>query len=157
MTISFQHHPELELNRIAYSGLLSIEEMLEHATFRGAHLQWLNFDHINVVLPGTDTRHVTPAAMDDLFAKHQALFLTQTLLIRRRSAWVCQSPAARGTLDYWLGDRTAKPRAMTDVRLFDTLDAAADWLLLRGREKALAVAGEGFEDIAHFCAPPLAA
>lgn len=157
MTISFQHNPELELNRIAYSGMLSIEEMLEHAKFRAAHPQWLNYDHINIALPGTDARHITREALDDLFSKHQALFLTQTLLIRRRSAWVCESPAARETLEYWLGDRNAKPRAMTDVRLFDTLEAAADWLLLRGREKALAVASEGFEDIARFSAPPLAA
>ncbi len=154
MPIRFRHNEELELNRIDYSGALSVEEMFEHAKFRAAHLQWLNFDHINVALPGADSSRLTPASLDDLFAKHQALFLTQKLLIRRRSAWVCLSPGARATLDYWLGDRIAKPRAFTDVRLFESFEAAADWLLLRGREKALAVNGEGFTEIASFHAPP---
>jgi len=157
MAISFKHSERLELNRIEYSGALSTDELFAHARFRGEAKQWLNYDHINLILPGTDASHLARADLDDLFQRHQALFETQKLLILRRSAWVCQSAGALEMLRYWLGDRAAKPRAFTDVRLFETIDAACDWLLLQGDEKTLAVSGEGFDEVAHFIAPPLAA
>lgn len=157
MAISFRHNAALELNRIDYSGVISVKELFEHAQFRAAQLEWLTFDHINVILPDADVSPLTHAALDRLFDQHQALFSTQSLPIRRRSAWICQCPGARQMLDYWLGDRLSKPRALTDVRLFENFEDAADWLLLRGREKALAISGEGFAEIARFDAPPLAA
>lgn len=157
MTISFQHNEALELNKIAYSGELLAEEMFAHARFRAAHPQWLNFDHINVILPGTGVSSLTHAVLDDIFAKHQSLFETSKLLILRRSAWVCESPAALDLLHYWLGDRETKPRASTDVRLFESMDAAFEWLMLRPDEKALALQGEGFNEVARFTAPPMAA
>lgn len=157
MAISFRHNAALELNRIDYSGVISAEELFAHAAFRAAHAEWLTFDHINVILQGADVSGLTHEALDQLFVQHQALFVTQSLPIRRRSAWICQSPDARDMLNYWLGDRLSKPRAMTDVRLFESFEDAADWLLLRGREKALAISGEGFDEIARFDAPPLAA
>lgn len=157
MAVTFRHSEALELNRIDYSGVISVEELFAHAEFRGAHAQWLNFDHLNVILPGADVSQLTPPALDAVFAQHQSLFQTAKLLILRRSAWICESPTALETLHYWLGDRATKPRAYTDVRLFETFDAACDWLMLSPHDKALALRGEGFDEIAHFGAPPLAA
>jgi len=157
MTLCFKHNAQLELNRVEYSGALAPKELYAHAHFRGAHGQWLNYDHLNLVLPGADASQLSNTMLDAIYAQHQALFQTEKLLILRRSAWVCQSAAAMGALRYWLGDRFTKPRAYTDVRLFETIEDACDWLLLQGHEKALAVRGEGFEEIARFTAPSIAA
>ncbi len=153
MSVRFQHHDALEINRIDYGGALSADEFYAHAHFRLAQPQWLNYDHINVILPDADASALTRGVLDALFLKHQALFDTHKLLIMRRSAWICQSPGARPLLDYWLSDQDKTRAAHTEVRLFETFEAAGEWLVLTPPQSALVARGEGFREIARFEAP----
>ena len=61
--IRFQHHDDLELHRIEYGGVLTGDELTAHAAFRSANPQWLNYDHINIILPGADIRQLTRGAL----------------------------------------------------------------------------------------------
>lgn len=151
MPVTFRHHEGLEINRIDYGGQISIAELHAHAQFRAECPAWLNYDHLNVAMPDADPSRLKKAALDDLFSKHLALFEPEKLLIKRRSAWVCLSPAALDTLRHWINAPRARPH--TDVRLFETFEEAGRWLVLDDREIALAARGEGFIEVARFAEP----
>ncbi len=157
MTIIFRHHEKLEINRVDYCGAIRLTELLEHARYRTTVAHWLNHDHINVVARGAHAPDVTKAALDALYLQHRELFETEKLLIRRRSAWICQSPPVLDILKYWVGARGAKKSGHTDVRLFDTFEEAGQWLVLNHEEIAIAASGEGFFEVARFDAPAPAA
>lgn len=151
MPVTFRHHEGLEINRVDYRGQVSIGEVQAHAEFRAAHPAWLCYDHINVALPDSDGALLNNTALDALFDTYHALFETEKFLIKRRSAWVCLSPAAYGTLRHWVDAPRERPH--TDVRLFETFEEAGRWLVLDAREIAIAASGEGFVELAHFAEP----
>ncbi len=148
--IRFTHHDELEIHRIEYDGHLVIDELLAHAQFRAQNPQWLNYDHLNVVLPSTDASMITRGALEDLRRQHRNLFETEKLLILRRSAWVCLSPSALNLLQFWVDVQARRSDSYVDVRMFPTIDEAGRWLVLGAKEIALAKSGEGFRELGRF-------
>jgi len=157
VTVIFQHHDALELNRIDYRGAVSSEELFAHARFRTAAPHWLNYDHLNVILADANAADVTREALSALRLRHDGLFRPENLLILRRSAWVCFSASARPLLRHWLHTRDATAERHTSVRLFDSIEEACGWLVLNVREAALVARSEGFREVQRFHAPPTAA
>lgn len=154
MTVRLRHNYALELNRVEYSGAVTSAELFAHAQYRGEHALWLNYDHLNVIMPDSDASHLQPSDLNRLLVEHRTLFEPQKLLIKRRSAWVCLSPSTLALLHHWMRGRQPDIGEHTDVRVFDTFEAAGEWLVLRADEIAIAARGEGFAEIARFTLPP---
>ncbi len=154
MTAIFRHHEKLEVNRVEYCGSISIAELSALAAFQAANPSLLTYDGLNLVSATADFRAVDLAALDDLFAKYRALFQPLTFLILRRSAWLNFSPSAQAHVDYWVRGRDAKAGMSSDVRQFDSFEAAAEWLVLNPRDLETLKSGEGFKELARYTIPP---
>lgn len=155
MGISFEHHEKLEINRITYSGQVTAADLDAHANYRDRNPEWLCYDHLNIVAADADPRDLTSETLAKLFSTYKALFDTHNLLIMRRSAWLCHSEPARKLIRFWLNDiqRRGKDHAHTDVRPFESVEAAAQWLMINDTDASALVRGEGFTEVARFGAP----
>lgn len=153
MTVVLRHNPELEVNRVEYGSEVALAELAGLADFQAAHPTWLSYDSLSWVLPGAEFQDVDKAALDTLFARYKVLFTPLNLLILRRSAWICQSPAADAHVRHWLTGRATRHDVRSDVRLFDSFAEAGDWLVLTPEETRRLENGEGFREIARFETP----
>lgn len=154
LPIAIRHNESLELNRVDYHGSVTLAELKALAEFNAANPAWLTYDVLSVVQPGAHFSSIGLAELDALFSHYGKIFAPLTFLIMRRSAWICESAAAEHHVRHWLGERDTKGSLSTDVRRFDTYEAAGDWLILNSAEVELMRAGEGFQDLASFNIPP---
>ncbi len=153
MPVILRHNKQLELSRVDYARTVSMAELGDMAKFFNANPRWVSHDTCNLVLPGAEFSGFDRAALDQLFARYANIYAPLTFQILRRSAWLCQSEAARDYVQYWVGDRDVRTQMSSDVRLFDTFAAASEWLLLSASEAEQLQRGEGFDEIARFHAP----
>jgi len=147
VTIVARHNEELEVNRVEYHGRISLAELTALAEFNAAHPAYLSYDCLSIALPGSDFLGVDKAALDTLFAKYSSLFAPIHFLILRRSAWICQSPAAEAHVRYWLTGRETRETVSSDVRKFETFAEAGAWLVLSPEETAQLESGDGFTEV----------
>ena len=105
-------------------------------------------------MPGADFKDIAFDALDRVFMKYRALFEPLDFVIFRRSAWVCQSQAAKAHVDHWIGDRDTRAGMSSDLRQFDSFADACDWLVLGPEQAAMAERGEGFKDIVSYTIAP---
>ena len=155
MPAVLRHNEKLELNLVEYWGGVSLAELKAMAAFMAQNPLRLQHDTLTIIQPGCDFDAIAPADLDALFAYYAKLFAPLDIHIMRRSAWVNRSAAAQSALRRWLsGDARALMRS--NVRAFDSLPEAADWLLLNQEDLALIERGEGFVDIARFAGADLA-
>jgi hypothetical protein len=150
-----RHHRELELNRVDYSGSVTLAELRALAEFNLGAPQWLKPDTLALVLPGADFLSIDLGELDALFAHYRSLYQNMTFHILRRSAWLCLSPAALKHVGYWVGDRDTREGMSSHVKLFDTFEDAGDWLLLQPDELALLRDGEDFDEVFRSETPAL--
>ncbi|MBX3510014.1 MAG: hypothetical protein KF700_02365 [Hyphomonadaceae bacterium] len=147
MPVVLRHHHKLELNRVEYEGAITVAELRALADFQAASPTWLTYDSLNLVLPGANFDSIELAKLDALYDHYKKLFAPLNFVILRRSAWICQSPAAVAHVDHWLGGRDTKAGMSSDVRWFDTFAEAGEWLVLNPAAAASLQSGEGFVDI----------
>lgn len=154
MTLVVWHNERLELNRVDYIGAVSMAELSQLAAFNAANPTWVTYDCLSVVQPGADFLSINFAELDALSGKYRAIYEPLNFLILRRAAWLCLSAAAMTHVRHWIGDPREKREAMSsDLRLFESYEGAAEWLLLRPGEIEKVQAGEGFTEIFRAEAP----
>ncbi len=150
MPVVMRHNDELELNRVEYHGSVTLPELVALAEFNAANPTWLTYDCLSWILPGAHFRSIEKATLDSIFAKYRTAFEPLHFLILRRSAWLCQSEAALEHLGHWLGGRDTRGGMSSDVRKFDTISEAGEWLILRPEETRQLETGEGFREIVRY-------
>jgi len=153
VTVVLRHNEMLELNRAEYTGSVSVAELIALAEFQAENPQWLAYDCLNIILPGTDFDSVGLDQLDGIFQKYRALFEPLQLVIFRRSAWICQSPRAEAHVRHWVGDRDTREGMSSDLRRCETIAEACDWLILGPAQAAAAQSGEGFNEIVRYSIP----
>ncbi len=157
MTVVLRHSETLELNLVEYAGDVTLAQLKALAAFAARNPAMLKRDNLNIALPGADFASVTFSALDALFARYRALYAQLEFQIYRRAAWVCLSPPVEPYLSYWLGERDLRAAFAANVRRFDNLAEAGDWLLLSPAEIAQVDSCDGFVEHARFDDLPLRA
>lgn len=155
MPIVLRHNDVLEISRVEYSGAIRAKDLHDHAEYNAANPAWLGFDCISVIHADVHIAGLSLTELDGVFKAHRQLFEPLNLMFMRRSGWVCDSPMAQRFLGHWIGKRNADKSPWADVRQFESMDAAAEWLLLSPANAALLKSGEGFREIARFETPNL--
>jgi hypothetical protein len=150
VSVVLRHNCKLELNRIEYSGAVSLAEINALAEFQSAHPTMLTHDCLSIVSPGADFPNLDFAHLDGLFDRYRTMFAPLKFSIVRRSAWMCQSDAAREHVLHWLRGRNTREGMSSDVRLFETFADAGEWLILSEPEIASLSSGEGFREIVRY-------
>jgi hypothetical protein len=153
VTIVLRHNENLELNRVDYSGSVTLAELHALARFSAGDSISLKHDTLSLVGNGTDFASISFEELDALFNHYSALFSGMSFHILRRSAWINQSPAAQAHVDRWLGDRDYRQEMSSDVRQFAAFKEAGDWLVLGPAALAALESGEGFTEIVRFHQP----
>ncbi len=154
MPVVLRHNEQLELNLAEYRGSVSFAELEAVAAFLAANPSFLKRDTLSLVAPGADFDTVALGALDQLFGRYKTLYAPMDFQIVRRSAWICQSPAAQAHVDYWLGDRDALEAMSSTLRQAMSFAEAGEWLVLSEVETLALETGVGFTEIARFDAPP---
>ena len=154
MTVVLRHNEALELNRVEYRGSVTLAELIALADYQAAEPTWLSYDCLSLIMPGADFKTIDFDALNDVFMKYSALFEPLDFVIFRRSAWVCQSQAARAHVDHWIGDRDTRAGMSSDLRQFDSFAEACDWLVLSREQAAMVERGESFKDIVSYTIAP---
>lgn len=150
MPIVLRHNPTLELSRVEYNGVMSAQDLHDHAAFNAANPIWLGFDCISVIHADVDVTAISLTNLDGVFTAHRQLFEPLNLMFMRRSGWVCESPAGQRFLSHWMTKRNADKSPWADVRQFDSFEAASEWMLLSPENAAILKSGEGFNEVARF-------
>lgn len=153
MPLVLRYNQELELNLAEYHGPVSLAELEALAAFLADNPGFLKRDTLSHVLPGATFEGVAFAALDRLFTRYAGMFAPMDFQIVRRSAWLCESPAAQPFVDYWIGDRDTREAMSSTLRQFPTFAEAGDWLILSESETLALEAGVGFTDLARFDLP----
>jgi hypothetical protein len=153
VTVVLRRNETLELSVVEYRDAVTLNELVALTRWQADQCERLRDDTLNIVLPGADFYAVDLGALDALFAHYRELYGELVFEILRRSAWLCQSPAAQGHVDHWLAGRNTRENMSTDVRQFDTFAEAGDWLVLSEAATADMESGVGFIEIARFHAP----
>ena len=147
MTVVLRYNAKLELNLGEYQGQITAAELKALAIWGAGRTEYLRRDSLNVITPSADFSSVDFAELDQLFSKYSTIYAPLDFQIFRRSAWVCQSPASRAHVEYWLAGRDIREAMSSATRQFDTYEEAGDWLLLSESELAGVIRREGFEDL----------
>ena len=150
MPTVLRHNETLEVSRVEYSGAMTVKDLHDHAAFNTANPIWLDFDCISVIHADVEVSAISLTNLDGVFSAHRQLFEPLGLMFMRRSGWVCESPAGQRFLSHWLAKRNVDRSPWADVRQFDTLEAASEWLLLNSADAAALKSSEGFREIARF-------
>lgn len=150
MPIVLRHNPEHEISHVEYYGVIASADLAAHAKFNADNPVWLGFDCLSVAAANVDPSELSLADLNLVFNDNQTLFRPLDFLIMRRSAWLCDSTAARPLLLHWLGLRSATEYAWSDIRLFDAFDDAAEWLLANPLAREALRTRSGFTEIARF-------
>lgn len=150
MPTVLRHNPRLELNRVEYFGVMQASEFHDHAAFNLANQAWLGFDCLSVIGADIDISALSIADIDAVFAANRAMFEPLKLLFMRRSGWVCESDTGRQLLHHWLSKREGKRLPYAEERLFETYEAAGEWLRLAPDAVDALKVGADFAEIARF-------
>ena len=150
MPIVLRHNETLELSRAEYSGVMRAQDLYDHAAYNAANPIWLGFDCISVIHADVDVSSISLDNLNGVFNAHRELFEPLNLMFMRRSGWVCESPNGQRFLSHWLAKRNMDKSTYSDVRQFDSFEAAGEWMLLSAENTAILKSGEGFKDIARF-------
>lgn len=150
MPIVLRHNPKYEVSRVDYSGAITASDLEAHAKFNADNPEWLGFDCLSIALADIDIRALALADLDRVFSGYKELFQPLNLLIMRRSSWLCESATAKPLLKHWIGKRDSDPHAWSEVRLFDSFDEAAGWLLLSPAGRDALKTCNGFTEVARF-------
>lgn len=150
MPVVLRHNEQLELNLAEYRGSIAFSELQALVAFCAENTSFLKRDTLSLVLPEADFKNVPLNALDQLFGNYKKIYAPLSFQIVRRSAWICQSPAAQAHVDYWLGDRDARESMSSTLRQFTTFSEAGDWLVLSEAETLALEAGIGFSELARF-------
>lgn len=150
MPVVLRHNEQLELNLAEYYGSVSLAELEAVAAFLGENPSFLKRDCLSVVLPGVDFAGVEFTALDHIFGRYKILYAPLDFQIVRRSAWICQSPAAQAHVDHWVGRRDAREAMSSTLRQFNAFAEAGDWLVLSEAETIALEMGAGFDEIIRF-------
>ncbi|MBI3438813.1 MAG: hypothetical protein HY054_09250 [Proteobacteria bacterium] len=153
MTVALRHNAALELNRVEFSGSVTAAELAALADFQSDHPRWLPYDCLNIILPHADFDSIAFDSLNGIFVKYRSLFEPMQFVILRRSAWICQSLAAEAHLHHWMANRNTRDGMSTDVRRFNSIAEACDWLILSAPHAADAESGAGFDDIIRYTLP----
>lgn len=153
MTVVLRHNETLELNRIEYAGRITLEQLKAVAAYGARNPSFLKCDSLQIVAADADF-DLDPHALDLLFLRYTKLYARFDLQIYRRSAWVCHSHRAQAMVDHWVNGRDLKEGLSSTVRLFASVQAAGEWLLLSGEEVTAVERADGFSEIARFEATP---
>jgi hypothetical protein len=148
--IILRHNSKLELSRVEYSGAMRSRDIHDHAAYNAANPIWLGFDCISVIHADVEVSDLSISDVDCVFDVHRELFEPLKLMFMRRSAWVCESAAGQHLLSHWITKRNADQSPWTEVRQFDSFEAAGEWMLLSAENAAILKSGEGFKEIARF-------
>ncbi len=150
MPILLRHNETLELSRVEYCGVVRAEDLHEHARYNATNPILMGFDCVSVIHADIDLSSLSMAKLDGVFDAHRELFKPLGLMLKHRSAWVCESPVGQGFLTHWLAKRTFDKSPWADVRQFDSFETAGEWMLLGAQNTAILKSGEGFAEIARF-------
>lgn len=153
MTVVFRRNDTLELNVVEYQGSVTLAELKALAHAQAHNPGPLKSDTLSWVMPGADFDSIDMATLDELFAFYRGLYSPMHFQIFRRSAWLCQSPGALHHVRHWVGGRNTREEMFSDIRLFETLSEAGEWLILSPVETAMMESGEGFTEQARFTLP----
>ncbi len=156
MPVVLRHNEQLELNLAEYRGSVSFAELEAIAAFLAANSSFLKRDTLSLVTPGADFDTVDLGALDQLFGRYKTLYAPMDFQIVRRSAWICQCPAAQAHVDRWLGHPDTREAMSSTLRQFTSFAEAGDWLVLSEAETLALEAGVGFAEIARFDFAPSA-
>lgn len=152
MSIAFLRNETLGVNLALYSGGVSIEEMKALAEFMAANPHHLRRDSLSLVEGDADFSSVSLGDLDALFARYKAIFASLPMQLFRRSAWICRSQQARAHVDYWVSGRDTRNAVTSDVRQFETIEHAGQWLALSPLEIAILESRSGFDELPWFAA-----
>jgi hypothetical protein len=152
--IVLRHNAQLELNLAEYHGAVTLGELEAVAAYLAENRSFLKSDCLSLVLPGAHFDRVAFADLDRLFSRYKAIYAPMTFQIIRRSAWLCQSPAARPHVDYWIGGRDTLGAMSSTLRQFDSFAEAGDWLVLSEAETIALAGAHGFTELDRFEDPP---
>lgn len=150
MPVVLRHNEQLELNLAEYRGRVVFTELAAMAGFFAENTSFLKRDCLSLVLPGADFEGVPLDALDQLFGNYKTIYAPLSFQIVRRSAWICQSPAAQAHVDYWLGDRDVRETMSSTLRQFTSFAEAGEWLVLSEAETVALGACIGFAELARF-------
>lgn len=154
MPILMRHNETLELTRVDFFGKLLPEQVRAYGAYGAANPHWAEFDTMTFVADDTDVSAITPADIDSFFAAFGSMLRASDKLVRRRTGWVCDNVICKAALAFWLAKRNAGVEPDAHVRLFQTSEAASEWLLLSPSAAAALDSGEGFTELAHFDGAP---
>ncbi|MBX3430703.1 MAG: hypothetical protein KF779_14060 [Hyphomonadaceae bacterium] len=152
MTLVLRHHTGLELNRAEFCNAITATEVTAMIDLQVANPFWLSCDALNIVTPGAYFDFEL-SGLDKIFERYRALFADQSLMILRRAAWICRSPAAQRHIRHWVDGRNLREGMSSDVRQFDTFDDACAWLVLAPQHAPTLETGDGFTEIGRFDMP----
>lgn len=150
MGIAFLRNETLGVNLALYSGVVSKEEINALAEFLAANPLHLRRDSVSVVEADADFSSVSLGDLDALFARYKEIFALVPMQLLRRSAWICRSEQARAHVDYWVGRRDTRSAVTSDMRQFQTIEDAGQWLALSPLEIAILESRTAFEDLRSF-------
>lgn len=120
MAIRVQRFPEHRLNLHIFSGVITVEEVLEHIRKQDVTVRWLCFFAPTVDLSEIDLAHVPD--------------LRRSVSLREReradlpTAIVTTSGSSDPVLRFWRDYASAEPHNPHEPVLFDNLEAACRWL-----------------------------
>jgi hypothetical protein len=149
-----RHNDPLELNLAEYCGSVTVLELEAAAAFFAAQVSLVKHDTLHLVHAGADFDSLDFGALDRLFERYASIFAPIDFQIVRRSAWVCQSAAARPYIAYWVEGRDTRGALSSTLRQFGSLAEAGEWLLLSDAEIETLERGEGFVELARFALTP---
>jgi hypothetical protein len=150
VTVVVRHSKTLNLNLVECSGVVTTAQLGALAACAADNPMLLEADSLNIVRPGADLSGVDMSALGALYAHYQKLFAPLKFQVYRRTAWVCQSPAAQAHVAFWARGNESRKAFSTNTCQMDTLSEAADWLLLNADERGQVDRYEGFSEIARF-------
>jgi hypothetical protein len=153
VTIVVRHHAGMELHRVEYLGSVTAAELSALVDFQAAHPRWLACDALNLVPLGSDFAGLNFKDLDAAFRRYRELFAQKEMMVLRRAAWLCRSPAAQPTVDNWINARNLRQGMASEVRQFNTFEEACGWLVLPPESAAQLENGAGFKEIGRFEMP----
>lgn len=153
MPIVMRHNEALELTRVDFFGKLLPEHVRGYGAFGMANPHWAEFDTMTFVGDDTDVSAITSADIGTFFNSFGPVLRASDKMVRRRTGWICDDATCKAVLALWLTKRNAGCEADAQVRLFATIEAASEWLLLDADAAATLKSCKGFTELARFDTP----
>ncbi|MGE3249455.1 MAG: hypothetical protein AB7J28_14540 [Hyphomonadaceae bacterium] len=142
MTIVFRRSETLDLCALEFSGAVSIADLIAHLEFRATHADLQAADTFHFVHPDM-LFTFPPERIDDVRSHMRSMLAKAPLPVIRRTTWICKSDRALPHLKRWLLDRAPGEDGLyVTPRLVETIEEAAEWLIVPVGELRAFAAGE---------------